>query len=118
MNRDDVLFIENFAAAQSFKNRWTRLASTCGCMMIILSAKTLTIKPHWFAGWMISLLHLDLCHEVPLANIRGVRETGRWFSHGKVELHFRTKKDEDQRILLYLKKSGEFVDKLASAIQQ
>ena len=118
MDGDDVSLVEKHAAAQSLKNGWTRLASTYGCMMVVLSEKTLTIKPHWFASWLIGLLHLDLHHEIPVASIRGVKEIGKWHSYGKVELHFQPQKDKDQKILLYLKKSGEFVDQLSRAIQQ
>ncbi len=118
MNIDDKLFIENYAAAQSLKNSWTRLASTYGCMMIILSRNNLTIKPHWFANWMIGLLNLDLCHEIPLERIRKASEIGRWYSYGKVEVQFRTFKEKDQKILLYLKKSAEFVEKLSRAMHR
>jgi hypothetical protein len=118
MDSNDVLLRENYAASQSLKSVWTRLASTYGCMMIVLSRRTLTIKPHWFAKWLISLLHLDLCHEIPIASIRGVKEIGRWSSYGKVELHFQTLEGKDQKMLLYMKKSREFVEKLSSAIDQ
>ena len=118
MDSNDVLLCEYYAAAQSLKNVWTRLASTYGCMMIVLSRKTLMIKPHWFAKWLISLLHLDLCHEIPITRIRGVKEIGRWSSYGKVELHFQTVEDKDQKILLYMKKSREFVEKVSTAIHR
>ena len=115
-DRDEVLFCEHHAAAQSLKSAWTRLASTYGCLMIALSRKTLTIKPHWFARWLINLLGLDLCHEIPVTNIREVTELGAWFKYGKVELHFRSTEGQDKRIILYLMKSREFVDKLANLI--
>ena len=118
MDSNDVLLCEYYAAAQSLKNGWTRLASTYGCMMIVLSRKTLMIKPHWFAKWLISLLHLDLCHEIPITRVRGVKETGRWSSYGKVELHFQTEENKDQKILLYMKKSREFVEKVSIAIHR
>jgi len=118
MASNDVLLCENYAAAQSLKSVWTRLASTYGCMMIVLSRKTLTIKPHWFAKWLISLLHLDLCHEIPMASIRGVKEIGRWSSYGNVELHFQALEGKDQEILLYMKKSREFVEEVSSAIHR
>ena len=97
---------------------WTRLASTYGCIMIVLSRRTLTIKHHWSAKWLISPLGLDLCHEIPITNIRGVTEMGKWFSYGKVELHFETVEGKDQRLLLYMKKYREFVDKATNAINQ
>ena len=115
---NDVLFFEHYAAAQSLKRVWTRLASTYGCIMVVLSRRTLTIKPHWFAKWLISPLGLDLCHEIPITNIIGVTEMGKWFNYGKVVLHFKTTAGEDQRILLYLKKYREFIDKATNAISQ
>ena len=110
MESNEVLFFESHAAAQSLKNFWTKSASTYGCMMVILSRVTLTIKPHWFAKWLIIMLGLDLCHEIPITNIRGVMETGKWFSRGKVEVHFVTTDGENRRILLYMKKYREFID--------
>ena len=118
MESNEVLFCEYYAAAQSMKSAWTRLASTYGCMMIILFRNTLMIKPHWFAKWLISLLHLDLCHEIPIANIRDVKEIGKWSRCGKVELDFQTVEGKDQKILLYMKKYREFVDKLTSGIHR
>ena len=116
MGSNGVLFCEYYAAAQSLKNVYTRLASTYGCMMIVLSPEALIIKPHWYAKWLIRLLHLDLFHEIPITNIRGVREVGKWSSYGKVELHFQTAEGKDQKILLYMRKYREFVDKTTSAI--
>jgi len=118
MDSNEVLFFEAYAAAQSLKSVWTRLASTYGCIIVVLSRETLTIKPHWFAKWLISLLGLDLCHEIPIANIRGVTEMGKWFSYGKVELHFVTIDGENRRILLYMKKYRQFIDTARNAIHQ
>lgn len=118
MDSNEVLFFEHYAAAQSLKSVWTRLASTYGCIMVVLSRRTLTIKPHWFANWLISLLRLDLSHEIPITNIKGVTEMGKWFSYGKVELHFVTIEGENQRILLYMKKYREFIDTVKNAIYQ
>ena len=118
MDSNEVLFSEPYAAAQSLKSVWTRLASTYGCIMVAWSRETLTIKPHWFARWLISPLRLDLCHEIPITNIRGVTEIGEWYSYGKVELHFVTIDGEDRRILLYLKKYREFIDTARDAIHQ
>ena len=118
MDSNEVLFFEPYAAAQSLKSVWTRLASTYGCIMVVLSRETLAIRPHWFAKWLISLLGLDLCHEIPVTSIRGVTEMGKWFSYGKVELHFVTIDGDDQRILLYMKKYREFIDTAKNAIYQ
>jgi len=116
MDRNEVLFAEPYAAAQSLKNDWTRLASTYGCIMVVLSRETLTIRPHWFAKWLISLLSLDLCHKIPITNIRGVTERGKWFSYGKIELHFVTTDGKNQRILLYMKKYQEFIGTVKNAM--
>jgi len=118
MDNDKVLFFEHYAAAQSLKSVWTRLASTYGCIMVVLSRRTLTIKPHWLAKLLISPLGLDLRHEIPITNIRGVKEVGKWLSYGKVEVHFKTVGGEDRRILLYMKKYREFIDKATNAIHQ
>ncbi len=104
-----VLFFEDYAAARSLKSAWTRSASTYGCIMISLTSEKLMIKPHWFAIWIISLLGLDLCHEIPVRNIKGVTETGKWFNYGKVELAFVTRDGKNLKILLYLKKYREFL---------
>lgn len=117
MDSHDVLFYEHYAAAQSMKNAWTRLASTYGCMMIVLTPKTLTIKPHWHAIWLIRALHLDLYHEIPNAKIKGVIEIGKWLSYGKVELHFQAGEGKGQKIMLYMKKYREFVDKVSTVIR-
>ena len=37
MDRNEVLFTEQYAATQSLKNDWTRLASTYGCIMVMLN---------------------------------------------------------------------------------
>ena len=118
VNGNEVLFSEQYAAAQSLKSFWTRLASTYGCIMVVLSREKLMIKPHWYVKWLINLLGLDLCHEIPIANIRGVVEMGKWFSYGKVELRFETVEGEDRRILLYMKKYCEFIDKATKAINK
>ena len=115
---NDVLFFEHHAAAQSLKNAWTRLASTYGCIMVVLSRENLVIRPHWFARWLINLLGLDLNHEIPITNIRGVMQIGKWFNYGKVELCFETFEGEDRKILLYMKKYHEFIDRAKKAINQ
>lgn len=118
MKKDELLFCEHHAAAQSLKNAWTRLASTYGCMMVLLSRETLTIKPHWFAKWLIIILGLDLYHQIPIANIRSVEEKGKWFRYGKAELHFVTIDGESQRILLYIKKYRDFIDTVNNAVHR
>lgn len=109
MAPDDVLFLEHHAAAQSLKNAWTRLASTYGCMMVVLSPEMLRIRPHWFAKWMIGLMGLDLSHEIPVSRIKSVTETGKWFGYGKVELQYEPAPGDSRTILLYLKQYSEFI---------
>ena len=115
---DEVLFFEHHAAAQSLRSVWTRLASTYGCIMIVLSRKKLMIRPHWYAKWLISLLGLDLSHDIPIHRIRGIMELGKWFSYGKVELRFEKAGGEERSILLYMGRYREFVDKTTNAINQ
>jgi hypothetical protein len=115
MNGDELLFCEHYAAAQSMRSAWTRLASTFGCMMIQLTRGTLTIKPHWFATWPIRLLRLDLRHEIPIGKIRRILEVGKWAGYGKVEVQFRAADGKDRTVLLFLRRSREFVDKVANA---
>ena len=118
MDGDDLLFCEHYAAAQSLQSAWTRLASTYGCMMIQLTRQTLTVKPHWFATWPISLLYLDLHHEIPIARVERVLEVGKWAGYGKVEVHFRAANGKDRTLLLFMKRSREFVDEVSSATHQ
>jgi len=113
---NEMLFFEHHAAAQSLKNAWTRLASTYGCIMVVLYRKKLMIKPHWYAKWLINLLGLDLSHEIPITHIKGVMEVGKRFSYGKLEVRFNTVTGEDRSILLYMKKDSEFIDKVKNAI--
>ncbi|MDY6791884.1 MAG: hypothetical protein SWH54_11525 [Thermodesulfobacteriota bacterium] len=118
MDRNDVLFFEPYAAAQSLKNVWTRMASTYGCIMVVLSRETLIIKPHWFAKLLINLLCLDLYHQIPINNIKSVTQIGKWFGYGKVELYFVTGSGEKQKILLYMKKYHQFIDTVQTAMRQ
>ena len=111
MASNKPLFLESHVAAQSLKSAWTRLASTYGCIWVALSREVLTVQPHWFARWLIVLLGLDLCHEIPVTQIRGVTETGTWFSYGKVEVRFLAGDGEERRVLLYLKQYREFMNK-------
>ncbi len=113
---DEVLFFEPHAAAQSLKSGWTRMASTYGCMRILLSPETLTIKPHWFAVGFTALLGLDLWHEIPVTAIERVEEAGRWFGYGVVEVHFVSAGGEKRAIRLYLKNHRRFVDALSGLL--
>ena len=79
-------------------------------MLVSLSREALTIKPHWFAMGFTTLLGLDLWHEIPVTDIKRVKETGQWFSYGMVEVHFVTPDGENRAIRLYLKNHRQFVD--------
>ncbi len=109
MQTSEILFFEGYAAAQSLKNAWTRLASTYGCIMVFLTREKIEIKPHWFARWPIRFLLLDLYHEIPVTNIKGVTEMGKWGGLGKVELRFITPDGDNRTVLLYLRKGSEFI---------
>ena len=114
---NENLFFEAHAAAQSLKNFWTRLAATNGCIEVRLSRDTLSVKPHWFAGWLIFLLRLDLRHEIPVSDVKAVEEKGESWGYGKVEVRFRDRGGEERRLLLYLKKHREFTEELERLIQ-
>lgn len=111
-----TVFLENGAAAQSLKNRWTRMASTYQCMRITLTEQALELRPRWFASLPIALLRLDLSHRVPIAQITGVEDRGIWFGYGRIEVHFRDG-DADRAVLLYLHQHAEFSETLARLIQ-
>ena len=118
MDSSEELFTKNHVAARSLKNAWTRLASTYGCIMAVLTRSTLTITPHRFAKWLIILLGLDLCHEIPVNCMKSVTEAGKCCGHGKVELHYRTAEGKDRGILLYMRNYREFVDKASNAMDR
>ena len=113
---EEELFFESSAAAQSLKNSWTWMASTYKCMEIRLTREQLIIKPRWLIGWMTRLLGLDLYHLVPTNQIQAVESSGKWFNYGKVEIRF-IKNGAERKILLYLKKHNEFLDKTRQIIK-
>jgi len=116
MQGSEVLFREEYAAAQSLRNLWTGLASTYGCIMVVLTRDKLEIRPHWFARLLVGLLLLDLSHEISVRNILDVTDLGEWLNRGKVELRFLTKGGDDRTILLYLKRHAEFVAAVREAM--
>ncbi len=118
MQTSEILFFEAHAAAQSLKNAWTRLASTYGCIKVLLTREKLTIRPHWFARWPIGLLRLGLNHEIPVTNIRGLTEMGKWGGMGKVEVRFVTAHGDEQTVWLYLRKYSEFIQVAKRTISQ
>jgi len=68
MEENKSLFVENYTAAISMKNSWTRMASTIGCMKVVLYPDRLIAKPHWFAYWLIiwmALLILNVSAQPP-----------------------------------------------------
>ena len=107
---NEILFFEDHAAAQSLKSTWTRLASTYSCIIVKLTKEKLTIEPHWYAKWLISLLALDQCHEIPINKIKDIKEKGKWHGFGIVDVHFLTEDGDDRTISLYLKKYDRFAD--------
>ena len=113
--KEEMLFLETNAAAQSLKNAWTRMASTYKCMQIRLTEKQLTVRPLPIIGWLTKLLGLDLYHTIPVNRIRAVEDSGKWFSHGKVRVEFE-RDGADHGLLLYLKKYDEFRDRFEGII--
>jgi hypothetical protein len=118
MQTNERLFFEAHAAAQSMKNAWTRLASTYGCIMVLLTREKLVIRPHWFASWLVGLLRLDLRHEIPVTNIRGLTDMGKWGGMGKVEVRFVTAQGDNRAVWLYLKRYSEFIQIAKQTISQ
>ena len=112
MQGNNIVFSESYTAAVSYKNFWTRMASTYKCISVRLYRDLLIIRPHWYIGWLIYLLDLDLYHEIPIGKIRSVEQVGKWFGYGKVELSFRSNDSEDRQILLYLKQYDQFINQL------
>ena len=112
MHPEKPLFRERRAAARSLKNGWTRLASTYGCMEVVLTGEQLIIRPHRLPCLLIRLLCLDLVHQIPLARIQGVVERGKWSKYGMVEIHFTTIEGDTRKIVLYLKEDQRFVEHL------
>ena len=93
MNGDDVLFFEHHAAAQSLKNMWTRLASTYGGIMVVLSRKNLVIMImenrkynfainayFYFLGFLLAITSLSACSEniPPASNLVSGEVTLSW----------------------------------------
>ena len=111
-----TVFSENGAAAQSLKNRWTRLASTYQCMRVALTEQALEIRPRWFASLPIALLGLDLSHRVPIEQVTGVEDRGTWFGYGRIEVRFRMG-DGERAVLLYLRQHAEFSKRLAQLLR-
>jgi len=103
-----LLFDEKFAAAQSLKNRWTRLASTYGCIHISLDSEKLIIKPHWFARWIIALLNLDLSYEIPISQIKNIANLGSSFGFVQLKISF-VQNERAGDLFLFLKKADEFL---------
>ena len=71
---EDIVFIESRAAAQSLKNFWTRMASTYGCIQVILSQNYLIIKPRRLVAWLIDLLQLDLNHTILINQVHSIEK--------------------------------------------
>ena len=113
--KEELLFFETNAAAQSLKNLWTRMASTYKCMQIRLTEKQLSIKPLPIIGWLSKLLGLDLYHTIPANRIRAVEDSGEWLGYGKVRVKFE-RNGAEHGVLLYLKRHREFRDILQQTV--
>ena len=118
MQGNNIIFSESYAAAVSYKNSWTRLASTYKCISVCLYRDSLIIKPHWHIEWLIHLLGLDLYHEIPIGKIKSVEQVGKWFGYGKIEVSFLSDDSESRKILLYLKECDQFVIQVKELIER
>ena len=67
------------------------------------------VKPHWYIGWLIYFLRLDLYHEIPIGKIKSVEQVGKWFGYGKIEVSFISNDLETRKILLYIKQHEQFI---------
>jgi len=115
---EDIVFIESRAAAQSLKNFWTRMASTYGCIQVILSQNYLIIKPRRLVAWLIDLLELDLDHTILINQIHSIEEKGNWMGHKKLQLSFTNNKGEQREILLYLRKHEVFLNRIRRELKE
>jgi hypothetical protein len=79
-------------------------------MRVALSRDRLLVQPHWFAKWLAVALCLDLSHEIPVASIERVEESGEWRRYGRVEIRFRAAEGGEGRLLLYLREHRQFVE--------
>jgi hypothetical protein len=109
---EDVIFFESTAAARSLMNPWTRMASTYDCIQVILSQEHLIVKPRPMLGWIIRALLLDLDHVIPTNQITAVEPVGKFLSYGKIQVAFSTESQGRRDLVLYLRGSGEFLDRL------
>ncbi len=111
----EPIFFETAAAAKSHKNGWTRMASTYQCIDVCLTQDTLTIRPRGLMGLIIKGLGFDLHHTIPCHHIEEVKEEGKWFDYGRVEVIFNSL-DKRQKLTLYLKKATKFIEIIQSKI--
>ena len=115
---EDIVFIESSAAAQSLKNFWTRMASTYGCIQVMLSQNSLIIKPRRLVAWFIDLLQLDLNHTILINQIHSIEEKGNWMSYKKIQLSFINDQGEAREILLYLRKHEDFLHRMRRGLRE
>jgi len=92
------------------------MASTYGCISVCLYRNLLIIRPHWFLGWLIYLLGLDLFHEIPTEKLRSVEQVGKLFGYGKIEVTFVSNDLKIQKILLYLKEYEQFINQVKAIV--
>ena len=118
MSENDLLFTDSHAAAQSQRNRWTRLASTWRSIRITLTPETLVVMPQPLVKWLTVLLGLDLCHEVAVGDILAVRSLGEESGYGKIEIAFRAPEGGEKRLLLWLENGRSFIDAVQDVIKE
>ncbi len=94
---DGALFVEKWTSGGSGKSFWTRLGGAKNCLLVALTRERLVVRPH--CPFSIFADRFDLEHDVPLAEIAGVKAVGR---EVQVELPGRTLK-------LLLRDPGNFL---------
>jgi hypothetical protein len=113
---EDIIFVESTAAAISLKNFWTKMASTYNCIHVSMSEKHLIIKPIKAIAWLIYLSRLDLYHVIPINSIISFEEEGDSAGYKKIRISFNHEKNGQKEIMLFLRKSDEFIRKLKQLI--
>lgn len=108
----EPLFVDHQAAARSLKNAWTRMASTYRCIQVTLYQEHLTVKSRPLIGWLISLLRLDLDHQIPLSKIEYALPVGEWDSRPIIQVRFLGDNGESNNIILYLARPAELIQHL------
>lgn len=68
---EGALFVEKWTSGGSSRSVWTRLGGAANCLRVALTRERLLIRPH--CPFILFAERFDLDHEVPLADVAGVR---------------------------------------------